>query len=164
MSLQARSACALVRGDCTLALESMREAFALMDEASPAILRMYLQFNLGLQAYVNAEHAEARRAWRGGLEDALQLSVRRGAAGSCEGAAYLEAGRGAWSEAAQLLAAAERIRVETRCPLLPHWVEPHASAEARVRAALGAGFEIELRTGAALSFEDAVARARSALA
>jgi non-specific serine/threonine protein kinase len=164
MSLQARSACALLRGERKPALVSMREAFALMDEASPPILRMYLQFNLGLQAYVNAEHAEARRAWRGGLEDALQLSVRRGAAGSCEGAAYLEAARGAWAEAAHLLGAAERIRVETRCPLLPHWVQAHATEEARVRSALGAGFEGELSSGAALSFEEATACARSALA
>jgi predicted ATPase len=130
MSLQARSACALLRGDRALGLGSMREAFALMDEASPAILRMYLQFNLGLQAYVSAEPAEARLAWWGGLEDALQLSARRGAAGSFEGAAYLEADRGAWAAAAHLLGAAERIRIETRSPLLPHWVEPHASAEA----------------------------------
>jgi predicted ATPase len=164
MSLQARSACALLRGDRALAQGSMREAFALMDEASPPILRMYLQFNLGLQAYVNAEHAEARRAWRAGLEDALQFSVRRGAAGSCEGAAYLEAARGAWVEAARLLGAAARIRAETRSPLLPHWVEAHAAEEARVRSALGADFEGELSTGAALSFEEVTARARSVLA
>jgi hypothetical protein len=113
---------------------------------------------------VNAEPAEASRAWRGCLEEALQLSVRRGAAGSCEGAAYLEADRGAWAEAAQLLGAAERIRVETRCPLLPHWVEAHTTDEARVRAALGAGFERERSAGAALSFEEATARARSVLA
>jgi hypothetical protein len=164
MCLQTRSACALLHGDRALGLTSIREAFALMDEASPAILRMYLQFNLGLQAYVNAEPAEARRAWRGGLEDALQLSVRRGVAGSLEGAAYLEADRGAWAEAAQLLGAAERIRIETRSPLFPQWAEAHTSAEARVRAALGAGFEGELSTGAALSFEEATARARSVLA
>jgi non-specific serine/threonine protein kinase len=164
MCLQSRSACALLRGDRAPALGSMREAFALMDEAAPPILRMYLQFNLGLQAYVNAEPAEARRAWRGGLEDALQLSVRRGVAGSCEGAAYLEAARGAWAEAAQLLGAAERIRIETRCPLLPHWVEAHAIEEARVRSALGGSFEREWSAGMALTFEEATLRVRSTLA
>jgi non-specific serine/threonine protein kinase len=163
MSLQARSACALVCGDRAQALGSMREAVTLLDEAWPPIVRMYVHINLGIQAYANAEPSEARRAWRSCLEDALQLAVSRGAAGCFEGAAYLEADRGAWAQAARLLGAAERIRVESRCPLLPHWAEAHATEEARVRSALGVGFERERRAGAALTFEEATARARSTL-
>ena len=125
---------------------------------------MYLRFNLGLQAYLNGGHAEARRAWREGLDEALSLSVRRGAAGSIEGAAYLSASAGAAAVAARLLTAADRIRTEVAGPLLPHWSSEHARVEARVRSALGSDFEVEQRAGAALPFEEAAALALSVLA
>ena len=164
LCLQARSACASESGDFPLGLSCMREAMSRLDEQSPAVLHMYLRFNLGLQAYLNGEHAEARRAWREGLDEALVLSIRRGAAGSIEGAAYLSSAAGAWVDAARLLSAADRIRVEVVGPLLPHWSSEHARVEKRVREALGPRFEAEQRAGAALPFKEAAALAVSVLA
>ena len=164
LCLQARSACASESADLPLGLACMREAMALLTHESPAVLHMYLRFNLGLQAYLNGEHAEARQAWREGLDEALLISVRRGAAGSMEGAAYLSAAAGSWALSARLLSAADRIRVEVAGPLLPHWSSEHARVESRVRAALGSGFDAELRAGAALPFKEAAALALSVLA
>ncbi|HUM10722.1 MAG TPA: protein kinase [Myxococcaceae bacterium] len=163
LCLQARSACASESGELPLGLACMREAMALLDEQSPAVLHMYLRFNLGLQAFLNGEHAEAARAWRQGLDEALALSVRRGAAGSIEGAAYLSAAAGGWAVGARLLSAADRIRVEVAGPLLPHWISEHARVEARARAALGSEFEVEQQAGAALPFKEAAALALSVL-
>ena len=164
LCLQARSACASESADFRLALDCMREAMSRLDDRSPAVLHMYLRFNLGLQAYLNGEHAEARRAWREGLEEALALSVRRGAAGSMEGAAYLSASAGAWAISARLLSAADRIRVEVVGPLLPHWSSEHSRVESRLRASLGSEFDVERRVGAALPFKEAAALALSVLA
>jgi predicted ATPase len=157
LALHGRSASASVRGDAALALQCMREAVSLADEDAPALLRMYLGFNLGLQAYATGQFSEARQTWHEAFADALHFSVRRGVAGCLEGAAFFEADRGAWTRAAHLLGAAGRLREITQAPLFPQWVALHASSEARVRAALGDAFDQERLAGAALPFEEATA-------
>jgi len=163
LALQSRSMWASVVGDRALALASMREAASLVDEESPALLYFYISINLGLQAYSNAQHQEARQTWRFTLAEACHFSIRRGVAGCMEGAAYLETERRAFFGAAHLLGAAERIRDLTRTPLLPHWTGHHSAAEAQIRAALGGSFERERQAGANLSYEEAMARCLSAL-
>jgi hypothetical protein len=163
LALQSRSAWASVVGDRALALASMREAASLVDEEWPALMHLYIALNLGLQAYANSQHQEARQTFRAALADSRHFSLRRGVAGCLEGAAYLETERRAFFGAARLLGAAERIRDLTRCPLLPHWTGHHSAAEAHIRAALGGGFERERRAGAKLSYEEAMARCLSAL-
>jgi len=163
-TLHARSVCALLSGDQPLALSSIREAFGLADESMPALLRVYLQLNLGLYEYANRESGAARRTWRCVLDDSLSFLNRRTTAGVLEGAAYLAADRSSWSEAARLLGAAARIREITGAPLLPHWAAVHAPVEARIRSALDADFEKEHHAGATLPFEEAKALGHSALA
>jgi predicted ATPase/serine/threonine protein kinase len=161
--LNVRSACASMLGDRALALARVREAFALVDEKTPPLIAMYLGSSFAFQAYANAEYAEARRMWCRVCADAFHFSTRRGVAGALEGAAYLEADRGAWAEAARLLGAAERGRDVAQSPLFPQWDALHFATEARVRSALGADFEREHRAGATLSFDEATELGLSAL-
>ena len=157
-------ACAM-RGQHCEAEAWLSEAAGLMSSPGDDIFqRGYVLINRALQRFQLDDVRGAARDWLRMLDLTIGLQNRRGIAGCIEGTAYLVLRQGDAGHAAELLAAAARVRKLTGAPLLPQWHAAHAAAEAGAREMLGTAFKAVQKQGAAARLEDVVEQTRALLA
>lgn len=157
-------ACAM-RGQHREAEAWLSEAAGLMSSRGDDIFqRGYVLINRALQRFQLDDVRGAARDWLRMLDLTIGLQNRRGIAGCIEGTAYLVLRQGDAECAAELLAAAARVRKLTGAPLLPQWHAAHAAAEAGAHEMLGTAFKAIQKQGAAARLEDVVEQTRALLA
>jgi DNA-binding CsgD family transcriptional regulator len=164
----AAAMCRAAQAQIALAQNRTAEARAHADEAIQLGTRTdtvnALIWARTVQASIARRDGDARYAEEL-LHDALDLAVRTYrrtlACDLLEGLVWTFADQGRTEEAARLLGAADALRATAGCPRFPVHAQDHERGVAQLRAELGDDmFGAAHASGAALSFDDAIAYSR----
>ncbi|MFJ1709535.1 ATP-binding protein [Kitasatospora sp. NPDC088346] len=153
-------ACCLTGDQHTAAL--CEESLALCEAHGPQWSRAFASWLYGLHCWLTGDIGQAVGHLREGLSTAGSAHNRLAVAQCLEVLAWARAGDGHGEEAAELLGAAESVwhQVGTMLPGVGQLLSHRTACEALLKQALGdARFASRLRAGAALTTEQAVARA-----
>jgi tetratricopeptide (TPR) repeat protein len=156
-----RGLAGLVRGWLYLAQDDTDKALDVLrsvrDLSYDAHQHHFIGMYVGLALFRRGDLAEAAIEWHEAMRNAIAVGHLRGIAGSVEGCGYLAEQLGKAEEACRFLSAAEQVRQRAQSPLFSFWLRHNESANARLRATLGADrYEALVNAGAGMRTEDVI--------